>query len=57
MKKKREQGFIEKIVRWIINKYLPGFYLAQKPPRGRVRKVRISKPVDVVAVKNTEAIS
>ena len=57
METKRKQGLIEKIVRAIIKKYLPGFYLAQKPPKGRVRKARAPKTVDVVAVKNTEAIS
>jgi len=57
MKTKRKQGLIEKIVRAIINKYLPGFCLAQKPPKGRVRKARKPKPADVVAAKDTEAIS
>jgi hypothetical protein len=37
MKSKREQGFIEKIVRAIVKKYLPGFYLAHKPPKGKPR--------------------
>ena len=48
MKSKREQGFIEKIVRAVVKKYLPGFYLAHKPPRGKPR----NKPA-----RDTEAIS
>jgi hypothetical protein len=47
MKPKREQGFIEKIIRAAVKKYLPGFYLAHKPPKGAVRK----------PAKDTEAIS
>jgi hypothetical protein len=47
MKAKKKQGLTEKIIRAAVKKYLPGFYLAHKPPKGAVRK----------PVKDTEAIS
>ena len=45
MKLKREQRFIEKIVRWIVEKLMPGYYLAHKPPKGTVRKTKATEAI------------
>jgi len=48
MKKKKEQGFVEKIVRAIVAKFMPGYYVAHKPPKGTIRR-KPAKSVEVAS--------